>query len=38
VGRSPDKADAVSMAVVQTVDEEMVRAFSELNASGRAYW
>jgi hypothetical protein len=38
VGRSPDKADALSMAVVQTVDEDMVRTFSELNASGRAYW
>jgi hypothetical protein len=38
VGRSPDKADALSMAVVQTVDQDMVRTFSELNASGRAYW
>ncbi len=38
VGRSPDKADAVAMAVVQTADEELVRAFSELNASGKAYW
>jgi hypothetical protein len=35
---SPDKTDAVAMAVYQLVDAEMIRAFSELNASGRAYW
>ncbi len=38
VGRSPDKADAVSMALVQLVDADMVRTFSELNASGKQFW
>src|SRR5438128_11601480 len=38
VGRSPDKADAVAMAVVQTADEELVRAFATLNDGTRAYW
>jgi len=38
VGRTCDKSDAVAMAIYQTVDDEMVRAFSELNASGRTYW
>jgi len=26
------------MAVAQTADEEMVRAFAALNASGAAFW
>jgi len=26
------------MAAVQLVDDELVRTFSQLNASGRSYW
>lgn len=40
VGRSPDKADAVSMAVAQTADADMVGFFHGLAArgDGGAFW
>ena len=37
VGRSPAKSDAVAMAVVQTADEDTMRTFSDLAASGRRF-
>src|SRR5438128_12674944 len=35
VGRSPDKADCISMAVAQTAGEELVHAFQTLTTFSR---